>query len=110
MANWWLDESPYPGPTHKADWSELKQAYFTAGRRIAVGLNVYFEAITDGLAGLTRSTDVAFWGTVSYGPEEIEWESASIEERKAYALRRKQNMGTGPRPQWQFGRNGKKVY
>ena len=112
MANWWLDESPYPGPPDSPPLTveDYKRAFIHIGSRIAGGYTVYIHAITEAFTATTEAIKNSFGPSLEGYYDHMDWANSTVEERMAYALRRKQNMGTGPRPQWQFGRNGKKVY
>lgn len=124
MGDWWIDDAPYPGPISTDDtFSEaLKFWHETLKARLADAYSVGYPSATVYYFG-NRFHHVIMDEVnaehlrkleekVGYVPKNeeslpVELSEMTPRERALYA---KQNRSTGPRPEWQFGRTGKKIY
>lgn len=115
MANWWLDESPYPGPDASPTPEQVVGKFIvTTGRQYARLINVWTYqfgmAVKEAAEGLRTFVQVYNDWTEAVTTNALPTGAPPREDQRAWALYCQQNRNTGPRPEWQYSRDGRKDY
>lgn len=113
MADWWIDEEPYPGPTYHPTFGELwyrqTSSFGKAWERIrSAFLRVHFGISTD------EASDAMQAFLASFNNSGGEPRITSIDPTRGMTVRERalylqQHRNTGPRSDWAFDRNGRKI-
>ena len=113
MDNWWLDETPCPGPAFEPPVFGAN-AYASYGHSIIISKQIArllrneyrekFKAL--GLAAEDAAKALRDAGWVTYPPDD---EPMTLEERKEHALQCRKNRNTGPSAEWGFHRDGRRT-
>lgn len=107
MDSWWIDETPYPGPDETNPWAAVIR-YF--GKQFGKAASVAAEAIGElGIEINKTGERLSQLGLVLSPPTPSVYDEMSYMQRREHALRLQQNRNTGPRPRYDYGRNGKKA-
>jgi hypothetical protein len=104
VGNWWVDETPWPGPAASPTWEEITSAW----RSLSSGVAINFDYLSSAIARFGEALKVELPPFILHTRKP--WEDMTIDERMEYALNCRKNRNTGPRPEWQFSRAGRKDY
>lgn len=114
MGNWWIDETPYPGPDHDTDpftrlFNDFSSAFahFYAPSRLIITARA-FGKLKDQLKLAGKEHFILYPNDFLLDPEEEPREPE--DPRREAALKKKQSRSTGPASGPTFSRNGRRRY